>query len=228
MLPLVVGNGAMFRLLKKMWFKIETPERGSTRKRESGSCFCPEERTLKCRSAGSSTPGKPPYLAMHPKVLNTNALTWQRSLPAVIFRSGQRAPRTHRCTGPEGSARRWSGRNLTWTTPQCLLQVGAKCALDLFCSSRKTGLGIPFPFSCHCSCWSCLLAPQRSCALQHGAVACLNWPPPLHPLFASLFGAAAHACEAIAGGGGCALQITKRLKDAGSWVWQLQRTDVRR
>ena len=31
-----------------------------------------------------------------------------------------------------------------------------------------------------------------------------------------------------AGGGGCALQITKRLKDAGSWVWQLQRTDVRR
>lgn len=30
------------------------------------------------------------------------------------------------------------------------------------------------------------------------------------------------------GGGGCALQITKKLKDAGSWVWQLQRTDVRR
>lgn len=32
----------------------------------------------------------------------------------------------------------------------------------------------------------------------------------------------------VAGGGGCALQVTKRLKDAGSWVWQLQRTDVRR
>lgn len=34
--------------------------------------------------------------------------------------------------------------------------------------------------------------------------------------------------RAAAGGGGCALQITKQLKDAGSWVWQLQRTDVRR
>ena len=31
-----------------------------------------------------------------------------------------------------------------------------------------------------------------------------------------------------AGGGGVALHVTRRLKNMGSWVWQLQRTDVRR
>ncbi len=32
----------------------------------------------------------------------------------------------------------------------------------------------------------------------------------------------------VAGGGGVALNTTRRLKNMGSWVWQLQRTDVRR
>ena len=32
----------------------------------------------------------------------------------------------------------------------------------------------------------------------------------------------------IAGGGGVALEVTRQLKDMGSWVWQLQRTDARR
>ena len=32
----------------------------------------------------------------------------------------------------------------------------------------------------------------------------------------------------VCGGGGVALHTTRRLKNMGSWVWQLQRTDVRR
>ena len=32
----------------------------------------------------------------------------------------------------------------------------------------------------------------------------------------------------VAGGGGVALEITRRLKDMGAWVWQLQRSDSRR
>lgn len=32
----------------------------------------------------------------------------------------------------------------------------------------------------------------------------------------------------VAGGGGVALSVTRRLKDMGSWVWMLQRSDSRR
>jgi putative NADH-flavin reductase len=32
----------------------------------------------------------------------------------------------------------------------------------------------------------------------------------------------------VCGGGGVALAVTRRLKDMGSWVWMLQRTDVRK
>lgn len=32
----------------------------------------------------------------------------------------------------------------------------------------------------------------------------------------------------VAGGGGVALSVTRRLKDMGSWVWMLQRSDTRR
>jgi hypothetical protein len=32
----------------------------------------------------------------------------------------------------------------------------------------------------------------------------------------------------VAGGGGIALDVTRRLKDMGSWVWMLQRSDSRR
>jgi shikimate 5-dehydrogenase len=32
----------------------------------------------------------------------------------------------------------------------------------------------------------------------------------------------------VCGGGGVALSVTRKLKNMGSWVWQLQRTDVRR
>lgn len=32
----------------------------------------------------------------------------------------------------------------------------------------------------------------------------------------------------VAGGGGVALLVTRKLKDMGSWVWVLQRSDSRR
>lgn len=32
----------------------------------------------------------------------------------------------------------------------------------------------------------------------------------------------------VCGGGGVALEVTRKLKDMGSWVWMLQRSDNRR
>lgn len=32
----------------------------------------------------------------------------------------------------------------------------------------------------------------------------------------------------VCGGGGVALSVTRKLKDMGSWVWMMQRTDVRK
>lgn len=32
----------------------------------------------------------------------------------------------------------------------------------------------------------------------------------------------------VCGGGGVALEVTRKLKDMGSWVWMLQRSDSRR
>ena len=32
----------------------------------------------------------------------------------------------------------------------------------------------------------------------------------------------------VCGGGGVALHVTRKLKDMGSWVWMMQRTDVRK
>ena len=37
-----------------------------------------------------------------------------------------------------------------------------------------------------------------------------------------------NASVLVAGGGGVGLDVTRKLQDHGSWVWQLQRTDVRR
>lgn len=32
----------------------------------------------------------------------------------------------------------------------------------------------------------------------------------------------------VCGGGGIALDVTRKLKDMGAWVWMLQRSDSRR
>jgi len=37
-----------------------------------------------------------------------------------------------------------------------------------------------------------------------------------------------NASVLVCGGGGVALEVARRLKDAGAWVWMLQRSDIRR
>lgn len=37
-----------------------------------------------------------------------------------------------------------------------------------------------------------------------------------------------NASVLVCGGGGIALDVTRKLKDMGAWVWMLQRSDTRR
>lgn len=77
-------------------------------------------------------------------------------------------------------------------------------------------------------------APNLACAGRRARRPTLSPPcsprSPRHSIAASAVGPIDpdNASILVAGGGGVALAVARKLKDAGAWVWVLQRSDVRR